>query len=77
MRSPSVMKADELLDVIEQWAERLSCCRAATMIPMPAELHVQGQAHSIELTLREMVAVLKHCKREVPIDCEDDEGTRN
>ena len=61
------MTNEDVLDCIEQWAERLSNCQAATAIPMPAELHVQGQSHSISLTLREMCAVLKTAGREVPL----------
>ena len=59
--------SDELLGCIEEWAERLSACKAATTIPMPAALHVEGQNHTISLTLREMVAVLKNNGRDVPL----------
>ena len=64
-------KQDELLSCIEDWAERLSACKAATQIPMPAHLHVEGQSHSINLTLMEMCAVLKNNGRDVPLG-EDD-----
>lgn len=60
-------KTNELLSCIEEWAERLANCQAATQIPMPAELHVQGQSHSIALTLMEMSAVLKNNGRDVPL----------
>lgn len=58
---------DELLSCIEEWAERLANCQAATQIPMPAELHVQGQAHSIGLCLMEMAAVLRNNGRDAPL----------
>jgi hypothetical protein len=64
-------KTDELLGCIEDWAERLSNCKAAAAMPLPAEIHVQGQSHSINLTLSEMCAVLKNNGRDVPLG-EDD-----
>ena len=57
-------KTDELLFLVAHWAERLSNCKAATAIPMPAHLHV-------DLTLMEMCAVLRNNGREVPLG-EDD-----
>lgn len=60
----------ELLEWVGEWAERLSNCKAATEIPMRVELHVLGMSHSIELTLREMVAVLKNNGQEVPAEYE-------
>lgn len=59
--------ANELLGCIEEWAERLSNVQAATAIPMPPQLHVQGMYSSIALTLREMCAVLRNNEREVPL----------
>ena len=50
----------ELLSCIEGWAERLKDCQNATLVPMPAEFHVQGQANSIALTLMEMSVVLSN-----------------
>lgn len=58
----------ELLGCIEGWAERLANCKVATQLPLPATIHVQGQAHSIELCLREMCAVLTLNGREVPLE---------
>lgn len=59
--------SDELLGCIEEWAERLANCNAASELPLPAEIHVQGQKHSIDLTLYEMVAALKNSGRDVPL----------
>ncbi len=57
---------DELLSCIEEWAERLANCKAATSLPLPAHIHVEGQAHSINLCLFEMCAVLRNNGREAP-----------
>lgn len=64
---PGADKAAEFLSCIEEWAERLANCKAATSMPLPAHIHVQGQSHSINLTLMEMCAVLKNNGREVPL----------
>lgn len=61
------MKQDELLDCIEQWAERMSNAKAATMIPVPPQIHVQGLVSSLSITLNEMFAVLKQNEREIPM----------
>ena len=60
-------KADELLSGIEEWAERLANCKAATRFPLPAHIHVEGQNSTISLTLMEMCAVLKNNGRDVPL----------
>jgi hypothetical protein len=52
------MTKDELLDGIEQWAERASNALAATEIPMPPQLHVLGLSESLRGTLREMCITL-------------------
>lgn len=58
---------DALLDCIEEWAERLANADAATQIPLPPAMHVEGLTSSIRLTLREMCEVLRAEKREVPL----------
>ena len=44
------IKAGELLSCIEEWAERLANCKAATRFPLPAYIHVEGQNSTISLT---------------------------
>lgn len=58
---------DALLDCIEEWAERLANADAATQIPLPPAMHVDGLTSSIRLTLREMCEVLRAEGREVPL----------
>ena len=60
-------KAGELLSCIEEWAERLANCKAATRLPLPAHIHVEGQNSTISLTLMEMCAVLKNNGRDTPL----------
>ena len=60
-------KAGELLSCIEEWAERLANCKAATRFPLPAHIHVEGQNSTISLTLMEMCAVLKNNGRDAPL----------
>ena len=60
-------KAGELLSWIEEWAERLANCKAATRFPLPAHIHVEGQNSTISLTLMEMCAVLKNNGRDTPL----------
>ncbi len=60
-------KAGELLSRIEEWAERLANCKAATRFPLPAHIHVEGQNSTISLTLMEMCAVLKNNGRDAPL----------
>lgn len=66
------MTHDDALDCIEQWAERLANADAATQLPLPPAIHVEGLTSSLRLTLREMCAVLRLNGREVPLGADDE-----
>ena len=67
MATKQPTRAGELLSCIEEWAERLANCKAATRLPLPAYIHAEGQNSTISLTLMEMCAVLKNNGRDVPL----------
>lgn len=60
--------SDELLNCIEEWAERTANCLAASELPLPAAIHAEGMAHTLRLCLMEMKATLQVNGREVPHD---------
>lgn len=58
--------SDELLDCIEEWAERAANCLAASELPLSAHIHAEGMAHTLRLSLMEMKATLSVNGREPP-----------
>lgn len=58
--------SDELLDCIEEWAERAANCLAASELPLSAHIHAEGMAHTLRLSLMGMKATLSVNGREPP-----------